>query len=617
MELVSLNVLDIPRRLRVKLTAAGYGTPEDVLCVSEEQLVEKIQGNEAATRRLRDTLATIQVPHHQSAWELLQADRQYLSTGLRSVDSVADMSARGLPCGRITEFLGVSGAGTTAISLHMILDVCKSLDQERHAVLVDVAGSFSVGRLRDMFAVTYPDTEMSVCEQALQRLHIIRVHDPQQLNATLEDLPSFLDEHPLVKLLVVDDMFAAFGHGFDNWAKRSRELNQVGYHMRHIAHKYNVCVLVLNKLLRKRQEAPLSSFSPALGDSWGHIPSIRLALVRRRAYRYVTAIKQPGGGQQGEVAMELLPFLDAAVDEQASPTGNKRKQSPDIGHDNHDDSTGFSPASKIVGTVAALAGAGGLAYAVSNNTSANAHADSAADGLHSPHYHWSHKGPLSSFDHASIRRGYQVYKEVCAACHSLDRIAYRNLVGVSHTVAEAKALAEEIEVVDGPNDQGEMFTRPGKLGDYHPRPYPNEEASRAANGGAYPPDLSLMSKARHGGEDYIFSLLTGYCDPPAGVEIREGLHYNPYFPGGAIAMAKNIYDEVVEFDDGTPNSAAQIAKDVSAFLAWAAEPEHDERKRMGLKAVILLSGMTVLSIWLKRFKWSYLKSRKIVYKGEH
>ncbi|KAI9179168.1 cytochrome c1 [Blastocladiella emersonii ATCC 22665] len=273
-----------------------------------------------------------------------------------------------------------------------------------------------------------------------------------------------------------------------------------------------------------------------------------------------------------------------------------------------------STSRRALTTVATLTGAAALAYSVSLTSSSAVHADTEAEGLHPPHYPWNHKGMLDAFDHASIRRGYQVYKEVCAACHSLDRIAYRNLVGVSHSLDEAKALAEEMEFVDGPNDQGEMFNRPGKLSDYHPKPYPNEEAARAANAGAYPPDLSLMVKARHGGEDYIFALLTGYCDPPAGIEIREGLNYNPYFPGGAIGMARNIYDEVVEYEDGTPATAAQIAKDVTTFLAWAAEPEHDERKLMGLKAVILLTGMSAFSLWLKRFKWSLLKSRKIVYK---
>ncbi|EIE75628.1 hypothetical protein G6F46_009684 [Rhizopus delemar] len=244
---------------------------------------------------------------------------------------------------------------------------------------------------------------------------------------------------------------------------------------------------------------------------------------------------------------------------------------------------------------------------------ADASANMADEGLHAPHYPWPHSGPLSTFDHAAIRRGYQVYREVCSACHSLDRIAWRNLVGVSHTEAEAKAMAEEFEYQDGPDDKGEMFARPGKLSDYMPQPYANEEAARAANAGALPPDLSLITKARHGGEDYVFSLLTGYVDAPGGIEVREGLNYNPYFPGGAIAMARVLFDGVVEYEDGTPATTSQMAKDVSTFLAWAAEPEHDDRKKMGMKAVIILTGLTAMSIWLKRFKWAPIKSRKIVY----
>jgi len=234
-------------------------------------------------------------------------------------------------------------------------------------------------------------------------------------------------------------------------------------------------------------------------------------------------------------------------------------------------------------------------------------------GLHPASYPWSHKGVLDSFDHASIRRGYQVYREVCAACHSLDRIAWRNLVGVSHTVDEVKAMAEEVEYEDGPNDQGEMFQRPGKPADYMPPPYPNEEAARAGNAGALPPDLSLIVKARHGAADYIYSLLTGYVDPPAGVHIREGLNYNPYFPGGAIAMARVLFDGLVEYPDGTPATTSQMAKDVSTFLNWASEPEHDDRKKIGLQAVIIFSILTTLSIYTKRFKWIPLKSRKIFY----
>ncbi|CAN1817631.1 Cytochrome c1 1, heme protein, mitochondrial [Linum perenne] len=214
--------------------------------------------------------------------------------------------------------------------------------------------------------------------------------------------------------------------------------------------------------------------------------------------------------------------------------------------------------------------------------------DEAEHGLASPNYPWPHSGILSSYDHASIRRGHQVYTQVCASCHSMSLISYRDLVGVAYTEEEAKAMAAEIEVVDGPNDEGEMFTRPGKLSDRFPQPYANESAARFANGGAYPPDLSLITKARHNGQNYVFALLTGYRDPPAGISIREGLHYNPYFPGGAIAMPKMLNDGAVEYEDGTPATEAQMGKDVVSFLTWAAEPEMEERKLVSLFHHLLL-----------------------------
>lgn len=236
--------------------------------------------------------------------------------------------------------------------------------------------------------------------------------------------------------------------------------------------------------------------------------------------------------------------------------------------------------------------------------------------LHPPKYEWNHNGALQSLDHASIRRGYQVYKQVCAACHSMEYIAYRHLVGVSHTEEEARALAEQVQVVDGPDEEGNMFERPGKLSDYFPNPYANEEAARAANNGAYPPDLSMITLARHGGEDYIFALLTGYTEePPAGIDLREGQSYNVYFPGQAIGMAQQLYPGVMDYDDGTPATVSQMAKDVSTFLVWAAEPHFDERKRMGMKVLTVLTFMAGILLYYKRHKWSVLKSRKLVYKS--
>jgi len=241
-----------------------------------------------------------------------------------------------------------------------------------------------------------------------------------------------------------------------------------------------------------------------------------------------------------------------------------------------------------------------------------ASADEAEHGLACPSYPWPHKGILSSYDHSSIRRGHQVYQQVCASCHSMSLLSYRDLVGVAYTEEETKAMAAEIEVVDGPNDEGEMFTRPGKLSDRFPQPYGNEQAARFANGGAYPPDLSLITKARHDGQNYVFALLTGYRDPPAGVSIRDGLHYNPYFPGGAIAMPKMLIDGAMEYEDGTPATEAQMGKDVVTFLSWAAEPEMEERKLMGFKWIFVLSLALLQAAYYRRLRWSVLKSRKLV-----
>lgn len=177
-------------------------------------------------------------------------------------------------------------------------------------------------------------------------------------------------------------------------------------------------------------------------------------------------------------------------------------------------------------------------------------------------------GLLSSYDCAALRRGFQVYRQVCATCHSIDRVHYRELVGVTHTTAELLEMASEVDVLDGPNDEGEMFERPGKLADRLPSPYQNEEQGRMANGGALPPDLSLMVKARHAGQDYLFSILTGYMDPPAGKEMMPGLYYNPYFPGSAIAMPPPLQDDGVEYEDGTPATISQQARDVVQFLNW-------------------------------------------------
>jgi len=185
---------------------------------------------------------------------------------------------------------------------------------------------------------------------------------------------------------------------------------------------------------------------------------------------------------------------------------------------------------------------------------------------------------------------------------------------VCYTEDEVKKLIENITVEDGPNAEGNMFERPAKLFDYMQSPYKNEGQARAANNGALPPDLSLIVKARHGFEDYIFALLTGYHDAPAGITMRPGLYYHPYFPGGAIGMPPPLMDGAVEYEDGTPATASQMAKDVTTFLAWCAEPEHDHRKKMGVEFVGILIVCAGLVGYMKRFRWAPIKSRKIEFR---
>ncbi|XP_054166354.1 cytochrome c1, heme protein, mitochondrial-like [Oppia nitens] len=269
--------------------------------------------------------------------------------------------------------------------------------------------------------------------------------------------------------------------------------------------------------------------------------------------------------------------------------------------------------SKLVATSGVLGGASiGLYYVLNESVKAS------DLELHPPSYPWPHNGFIKSLDHSAIRRGYEVYKQVCAACHGMKFVAYRELVGVSHTEAEAKAEAAEIQVLDGPGDDGKMFLREGKLFDHFPNPYANEETARLANNGALPPDLSLIVLARHGNEDYIFSLLTGYCDAPAGVQMSDGMHFNPYFAsgGGQTAMAQALYNEAIEYSDGTPATQSQMAKDVVTFLSWAAQPEHDQRKKMSIDALLILLPLTLMVWYWKRHMWSQVKTRKILFRQE-
>ncbi len=218
---------------------------------------------------------------------------------------------------------------------------------------------------------------------------------------------------------------------------------------------------------------------------------------------------------------------------------------------------------------------------------------------------WKFDGMFGTFDRTSIQRGFQVYKEVCAACHSLNLISFRNLKEIGFTEAEAKEIAKTYSINDGPNDAGEMFERPGILSDRIPGPYANEKAARASNNGAYPPDLSLIIKARENGANYVFSLLTGFNQPiPEGFKIQDNMHYNPYFPGKQIAMAAPLSDDIVQYTDGTKANINQMARDVVNFLQWASDPKMEKRKSTGIKVLLFLAVFTGLFFIAKKRIWA-------------
>ena len=226
---------------------------------------------------------------------------------------------------------------------------------------------------------------------------------------------------------------------------------------------------------------------------------------------------------------------------------------------------------------------------------------------------WSFEGIFGTFDRSSLQRGYQVYQEVCSGCHSIQHLSYRNLSekgGPEFSLDEAKAIAAQFEVTDGPNDDGEMFTRPRRLSDKFVNPFPNIQAATAANGGAYPPDMSVLVKARKGGADYIYSLLLGYEEVPAGYELDDGVYYNKYIPGNKIMMSKPLSEGAVEYSDGTQATEAQMAKDVVTFLTWAAEPNLEARHKMGFKVFIFLIILLTLVYFSKQKVWSRLDSKE-------
>lgn len=237
----------------------------------------------------------------------------------------------------------------------------------------------------------------------------------------------------------------------------------------------------------------------------------------------------------------------------------------------------------------------------------SAHGSASHDTPEPPSMDWSFSGPFGAYDKAALQRGFQVYRQVCSACHSMDRIYYRNLTALGYSEDQAKTVAADVTVMDGPNDEGEMFERPGRTSDPFKAPYENIEAAKYANNGALPPDLSLITKARAGGANYVYGILTGYEEPPEGTQLLQGQHWNKYMPGHVIAMASPLSDGVVAYENAdVPQTVDQYAHDVATFLTWASEPEMDVRKQTGIKAIIFLAVFAALMYGVKRRLWSKL-----------
>lgn len=271
-----------------------------------------------------------------------------------------------------------------------------------------------------------------------------------------------------------------------------------------------------------------------------------------------------------------------------------------------------------------------VAFAALAALAGTAGALAAGKGKTPDHQHWHFSGPFGTFDKDALQRGFQVYENVCSNCHGMELLSFRNLgqkggpfylescpEGVPDTIdcsnpnqnPIVKAIAEnyKFKVVDGPDDFGEMFERAALASDRIPGPFANEQIARLANNNAYPVDLSLITKARHYGPDYIYALLTKYQEPPADVVVAPGQYYNPYFPGGVLSMAQPLYDEIVTYEDGSPQTVEQYAKDVTEFLMWAAEPKMEARKSLGVLSMIYLVILAGVLYWSYRKVWSDVK----------
>ena len=221
---------------------------------------------------------------------------------------------------------------------------------------------------------------------------------------------------------------------------------------------------------------------------------------------------------------------------------------------------------------------------------------------------WIFEGLFGRYDNSSLQRGLQIYQEVCSACHGMKRLRFRELKDLGFTDVQIKKYAETFEILDGPNELGEMFFRPGEPSDTFVSPFKNKEEAKASFGGAYPPDLSLLTKTMKNGPDYIYSLLTGYEEtPPQGFELIDGLYYNPYHDGKVIAMPPPLYDNVIEYIDGTGASLHQLSYDIVIFLNWAAKPELQKRKSLGLKFLLFLIVLTLLLYVTMKEIWSKIE----------
>jgi ubiquinol-cytochrome c reductase cytochrome c1 subunit len=231
----------------------------------------------------------------------------------------------------------------------------------------------------------------------------------------------------------------------------------------------------------------------------------------------------------------------------------------------------------------------------------------AAEAKTPPDLDWSFEGPFGTYDRAAMQRGFKVYRQVCATCHALKHLHYRNLSDLGYTEAQIKAIAAKDTVRDGPNDQGKMFERPAKPSDKIARPYKNKAQAKYANNGAYPPDQSLIVDARAGGADYVYGILTGYTDPPESKELRAGQYWNKYMPGHIIAMPPPLQDGIVKYEDGSPETVEQYARDVTHFLTWASEPKMEARKQMGIKVILFLIVFAAVMYGVKKKLWARLE----------